>query len=151
VAAKRWLDSHLVARRRRVPRPTAPPPVHPEGHVLGLRAGEWVSVRSIEDIKASLDARGCLGRTRFLQGMWKFSGKRFQVLKRIENVVDYRTGDMWRVRDTVVLTGVYCERDRSEDRRCEQTCFYFWKEAWLERCDAPPKARPAPPSGGPCP
>ncbi len=151
LAAKRWLDSRLAARRHHAPSGMTRPPVQAKVEVLGLRPGEWVTVRSTGDIEASLDARGCLGRTRFLKGMWKFSGRRFQVHKRIENVVDYRTGHMWKVRDTVVLAGVYCERDPSEDKRCDQTCFYFWKEAWLERCDAPPEASAVPSAGSRCP
>lgn len=103
---------------------------------LDLKSGEWVRVLSNNSIRATLNRKGCHMGTRFLHGMWKFCGKEFQVFKPIKEIVDYRTGEMWRVRRTVVLKGVHCEKDPSEYYRCDQTCFYYWKEAWLERCEA---------------
>ena len=43
---------------------------------------------------------------------------------------------MSKVRDVVMLDGVYCESapyDRQDWAGCDRTCFLFWKEAWLER------------------
>ena len=115
---------------------TKPAPEVPlDQKVLDLQPGEWVEVRSAEEISAMLDSKGCFERARFLQGMWKFCGRRFQVLKRIQNIVNYRTGKMWKVRHTVILDGVYCEKDPSEYYYCDQTCFYYWREAWLKRVE----------------
>ena len=44
--------------------------------VLGLKAGEWVQVRSKEEILATLDANGRLDEMPFMPEMLKFCGAR---------------------------------------------------------------------------
>ena len=122
------------------------PDARPGNAVLGLQPGEWVRVRSAEEIRSTLDAKDRIRRTKFMDGMWKHCGREYEVLRRVEKIVDYRTGAMWRVRNTVILKGVYCEQDPTEYAHCDQTCFYYWKEAWLTRLEgAQPSVRPGDP------
>jgi hypothetical protein len=47
---------------------------------------------------------------------------------------------MLKLRDVVILDGVYCESEGSSNEAwagCDRTCFLFWKEAWLERAERP--------------
>ncbi len=123
--------------RQRKPQLKVKVVVSPEQEVLNLKVGEWVEVRTPEEIKATLDENNSFDRTVFMQGMWNYCGKRFRVFKRIENILDYRNGNMWKVRNSVIFQGVYCEKDPTEFYECDQTCFYYWKEAWLKRIDPP--------------
>jgi len=102
------------------------------GLTLGLRAGEWVEVRSKEEILATLDKKGRLDELPFMPQMFASCGQRFRVLKRAhktcDTVNDY-TGR--RMRDAVHLEGIRCEG--REYGGCQAGCLIFWKEAWLKR------------------
>lgn len=109
----------------------------PEQEVLDLRAEEWVEVHSPEEIKCTLGEDSAFDRTIFMHGMWKYCEKKFQVLKRIEKILDHRSSKMLKLKNTVILKGIYCEKDPTHFMDCDQTCFYYWKEAWLKRSDPP--------------
>jgi hypothetical protein len=97
-----------------------------------LRAGEWVEVRSREDILRTLDEKGQLDGLPFMPEMLAFCGQRFQVFKRAhktcDTVNDYKGRRMHR---TVHLDDVRC--DGLTHGGCEAGCLIYWKEAWLRR------------------
>ena len=65
-----------------------------------------------------------------------YCGKSFTVRKRIRRFFDERTRRMVKLRDVVILEGVFCEVSPlgfEEYAGCDRTCFLFWKESWLER------------------
>lgn len=113
---------------------------------LGLKAGEWVVVRSKEEILATLDAQARLEGMPFQPEMLAFCGRLFQVYKSAHKTCDTidKTGSR-RVPDAVHLEGVRC--DGSEHRGCQGGCLMFWKEAWLRRVDDPrrPETTESPP------
>jgi hypothetical protein len=121
-------------------------------HVLGLRAGELVEVRSEAEILATLDEKGEFESLPFMPEMRQFCGRRFRVYKRAVKLCDTIgwTG-MYRMADAVHLEGVRC--DGQAHGGCQAGCLTYWKEAWLRRVDpgeppaAPPPA-PALPSAG---
>ena len=80
---------HLVRRRPRVP---LGPGVVPAP--LGLRAGERVRVRSLEEIRATLDEIGDCERLGFMPVQARFCGGEFTVRKRIDRFFDERTRRM---------------------------------------------------------
>jgi hypothetical protein len=104
-----------------------------ETTALGLKPGELVEVKSIEDIMSTLDAnrknRGLLWMT----GMRKFCGKRYRVLRNVRNIVLESNGELRKMTDTVILEGVVC--DGVEFCGCDRSCFHFWREAWLRRVE----------------
>jgi len=104
---------------------------------LGLRPGERVRVRALEEIRRTLDGHGRYDRLAFMPAvMAPFCGRVFPVRKRVQLFFDERRQRLCRLRDVVILEGVYCEPalDIREDwGGCDRTCFLFWKEAWLER------------------
>src|SRR5882724_289016 len=53
-----------------------------------LKAGDWVEVRSKEEILRTLDAEGRLDGMPFMPEMFAFCGKRFQVYKRAHKTCD---------------------------------------------------------------
>jgi hypothetical protein len=114
-------------------------------NALGLKAGEWVEVRSREEILATLDARGSLEDMPFMPEMLQYCGRRFRVFKRAHKTCDTaeKTGAR-RLPDTVHLDNVRC--DGKAHGGCEAGCMIFWKEAWLRRSPAPAGAvSPLPP------
>jgi hypothetical protein len=99
---------------------------------LGLKAGEWVTVRSKEEILATLDDRARLEGMPFQPEMFAHCGKRYQVGKVAHKTCDtvHHTGSR-SVPDAVHLEGLRC--DGSAHNGCQARCLMFWKEAWLER------------------
>ena len=99
---------------------------------LWLHAGDWVVVRSKEEILATLDKDGRLDGLPFQPEMFSFCGKRFSVGKVAHKTCDYikKTGGR-KMKDAVHLEGARC--DGSAHGGCQADCVFFWKEVWLER------------------
>jgi hypothetical protein len=98
---------------------------------LELHAGEWVEVRSKEEILRTLDANGCLDGQPFMPEMLHYCGKRFPVWKAAHKTCDTinATGGR-KLRNTVHLQ-LRC--DGSAHGGCDAGCLIFWNEAWLKR------------------
>lgn len=114
---------------------------------LGLRAGEWVRVRTQDEILATLDADGRLEELPFMPEMLLYCGKTMRVGKRAHKTCDPAVGIGGRkMARTVHLENIRC--DGAAHDGCEAGCLIFWKEAWLERVDGKPatpvKASPRP-------
>jgi hypothetical protein len=106
---------------------TFPPP-------LDLRPGEIVEIKSREEIFATLDEEDKTQGLRFDSEMLKYCGRRARVLRRIEQIIDEKTGRMLTIkRDTVILDGVICTGDYH--RSCPRAIYPYWREAWLRRVD----------------
>lgn len=99
---------------------------------LGLRPGDWVEVRSKEEILATLSSDASLDALPFMPEMFRFCGQRFQVYKRADKTCDTvdKTGGL-RLRNTVHLQELRC--DGSAHGGCEAGCLMFWREGWLKR------------------
>jgi len=97
---------------------------------LDLKAGDWVEVRSKEEVLATLDHQGRLENLPFMEEMLQYCGKRYRVFKRADKTCDYIQG--WSIRrmtNSVHLEGLRC--DGSGHDGCQAGCLIFWKEAWL--------------------
>jgi hypothetical protein len=106
------------------------------GDTLGLQPGEIVEIKSKEEIFATLDSHDVTGRLRFDSEMLKYCGQRAKVLRRIERILDEKTGRMLRIKqDCVILNGVVCTGDYH--RSCPRAIYPYWREAWLKRVDDP--------------
>jgi hypothetical protein len=100
--------------------------------VLALRPGEWVEVRSKDEILATLSQKATLDALPFMPEMFVYCGQQFRVFKRADKTCDTidKTGAR-RIHDTVHLDSLRC--DGSAHGGCEARCLIFWKEAWLKR------------------
>lgn len=105
-------------------------------NALQLRAGDWVEVRSKQEILASLNSAGQLDNLPFMPEMLAFCGRRFQVSKRAHKTCDPVNGlHGRRMTSAVHLEDLRC--DGSAHDGCQAGCLFFWKEAWLKPADGP--------------
>ncbi|NMO90294.1 hypothetical protein [Actinomycetospora sp. TBRC 11914] len=103
---------------------------------LGLQPGEWVRVKSIEEITATLNADNLNRGMSFDREMLKYCGRTAQVLRRVERIIDESTGRMQRMKTPcIVLADVVCTADYH--RSCPRSVYAYWREIWLERVPAP--------------
>jgi hypothetical protein len=101
---------------------------------LHLQPGEIVEIKSREEIFATLDEDDKTQGLRFDGEMLKYCGRRARVLRRMENIIDEKTGRMLRIRrDCVILDGVICTGDYH--RSCPRAIYPYWREAWLRRVE----------------
>jgi glycosyltransferase involved in cell wall biosynthesis len=104
-----------------------------------LRAGDWVEVRSKQEILRTLDSNGQLEGLPFMPQMFHFCGTRLRVIKRAHKTCDTITGTGGRrMRGAVHLEEVRC--DGQAYAGCGAACRIFWKEAWLKRLGSEPDA-----------
>ena len=103
---------------------------------LDLQPGEMVEIKSKEEIFATLDENDNTTGLRFDGEMLQYCGRRARVLRRIEKIIDEKTGRMLAIRkDTVILDGVICTGDYH--RSCPRAIYPYWREAWLRRVESP--------------
>jgi hypothetical protein len=109
----------------------APAAVAPADEILGLQPGDWVEVKSLDEIRSTLDSRGCHRGLDFTEEMLEYCGRRFRVFKRVERIcMEGKGGEMRTLKNTVSLEGAICN---GGSRGCDRGCMMFWREAWLKR------------------
>jgi 2-polyprenyl-6-methoxyphenol hydroxylase-like FAD-dependent oxidoreductase len=109
--------------------------VKPSKGDLGLRAGDWVRVKSQEEVRAALDASSTNRGLTFEPEMTRYVGSVHRVSEVVERIIDERRGKMVRLERTVILDQVFCEG--LCNKACPRKNPLFWREAWLERVDGP--------------
>jgi hypothetical protein len=100
---------------------------------LNLKVGEWVEIRSKEEILATLDRNGQLEGMPFMPQMFQYCGKRLRVYRRAHKTCD----TVYPVRGRRLSNGVHLETrcDGQAYGGCQASCLIFWKEAWMKRVD----------------
>jgi hypothetical protein len=101
-----------------------------------LMAGDWVLVRSREEIEATLDPWKELKGCAFLEYMWPYCGTTQRVLQPVERFLDERDYRVKRCRGVVFLENLVC-RGTPVFGRCDRCCYLFWREEWLEQLYEP--------------
>jgi hypothetical protein len=96
---------------------------------LNLQRGELVQVKSEQEILETLDEHGRHRGLLWMPAMARFCGNTYRVHKRLETIMLESTGELRRVRNTVLLENVMCE----DLYGCDRSCFHYWREAWLRR------------------
>jgi hypothetical protein len=113
----------------------------PVVEALDLQPGEWVQVRSKEEILATLLPNGTNRGMWFDREMAPFCGGTFRVEQRITHFIDdiKHIGRMVELRtDAVTLEGVVCSGELSTLRWfCPRQITPYWRECWLKRVDPP--------------
>src|SRR5579862_559341 len=108
-------------------------------------AGDWVEVRSQEEILRTLDEKGQLDGMPFMPEMLAFCGKRFKVYKRAHKTCDTVFPVPGRRVEAAVHLDTRC--DGSAHGGCNAGCLIFWKDVWLKRVSGGATKKELLPSG----
>ncbi len=102
---------------------------------LNLQPGELVQIKPYREILQTLNTRS---RNRGLY--WDaeevpYCGKTLRVLKRVERIINEKTGKMQEMKTPcVILDSVICQSRYSECRLfCPRSIYSYWREIWLDR------------------
>ncbi|WP_245471097.1 hypothetical protein [Bradyrhizobium genosp. SA-3] len=101
--------------------------------MTSLSAGDWVEVRSKEEILRTLDKNGRLDEMPFMPQMFEYCGRRFKVYKRAHKTCDTVNPIAGRRLPNSVHLDTRC--DGKAYGGCQAACLLFWKEAWLKPVD----------------
>jgi len=94
------------------------------------RTGDWVEVRSKEEILHTLDVKGRLDGLPFMPQMFQYCGQRFRVYKRAHKTCDTVNGTGGRRLASGLHLDLRC--DGTAYGGCQAGCLIFWKEAWVK-------------------
>jgi len=101
---------------------------------LNLRPGEFVQVKSREEIMATLNRRNRNRGLLFDMEMLRYCGGTYRVLKRVNQMIDEKTGGMMKMKSPcIILDGVFCTSEYH--RLCPRAIYSYWREAWLRRVE----------------
>ncbi len=109
-----------------------PHPKRTPTQTLALQVGQRVRVKSLEQIRETLDVNGSN------RGLWfdpkemgDFCGKEMVVSRKITKLIDEKTGFLRQLKEpTVVLSETECSGVFR--RFCSRGMLHFWREIWLE-------------------
>jgi hypothetical protein len=121
----------VLLSRWKAPRPGRA--VAPEAPAF--EPGEWIEVKSREEILETLDARGHHRGLAWSSEMLPFCGRRLRVRRRVDRILDETTGQVRDVRGTVILDGSICDRYLG----CARGMPFLWRDAWLRRAEGVPR------------
>jgi len=97
---------------------------------MKLRAGDWVEVKSKEEILRTLDKNGQLEAVPFMPQMFQYCGQRFAVYKRAHKTCDTVNPIRGAHVSNAVHLNLRC--DGASYGGCQAACLIFWKTAWLK-------------------
>jgi hypothetical protein len=99
---------------------------------LDLQPGELVRIKSKEEIVRTLDVNNSNRGLALDPDMLRYCGREARVLRRVERVIDERTGRLLHLkRPCIALEDVTCTG--AYHRCCPRADYPFWREIWLER------------------
>ena len=106
---------------------------HP-AEALNLQPGDMVEVKSKDEILDTLDERDYTRGLRFDREMLRYCGRRGRVLRRVERLINEKTGKMLTIKtDCIIIDGFICTGDLH--RMCPRSIYPYWREAWLRRAE----------------
>ena len=116
-----------------------------------LHAGDWVEVRTKDEILGTLDESGRLDGMPFMPQLFQYCGKRFRVYKRAHKTCDTIVWN-WDSPGRKLPDGIHLNLrcDGKAYGGCQAACLIFWKEAWLKPCDGDAKLERPSVAAGSC-
>jgi len=104
--------------------------------VTNLQPGELVRVKSKDEIMKTLDSNLKNRGMGFDAEMLRFCGRTTRVARRIDHIVDEKTGRLLHMRNPcIVLEDIVCEG--AYNGNCPRAITAYWREIWLERVEEP--------------
>jgi hypothetical protein len=114
----------------------------------GGRVGDWVEVRPLAEIMATLDDNGALEAAPFMPEMAQYAGRRFQIVKSAHKTCDptglFQPHSMSQLRRMPGAVHLATRCDGVAHGGCEARCLLFWKKAWLRPVDGPQSGETSP-------
>jgi hypothetical protein len=103
---------------------------------LDLQPGEWVRVKSKEEIMKTLNTELLNRGMGFDAEMSRWCGHVARVARRVDQLLDEKTGKMLHMKSPcIVLENVICQG--AYNANCPRAITPYWREIWLERADGP--------------
>ena len=96
------------------------------------RVGDWVQVRTAEEILLTLDENGSVGGLPFMPEMLQYCGRKYRVSKSAHKTCD-AVGAIRRMESAVHLEDQRCTGEGHGG--CQAGCLLIWKHEWLRRVD----------------
>ena len=110
---------------------------------LDLQPGERVRIRSRDAIIATLDSSGRNRGMALCEEMTRFCDREAEVKRRVDRIIDEKTGRMRSMHQTVMLDNLSGDSRacmeclcHGEVGDCPRGELMFWREIWLERAAA---------------
>jgi hypothetical protein len=103
---------------------------------LGLQPGEWVRVKDLDSIIATLDSTNKNRGLSFEPSEMRVQcNNTFRVADRIRRIINENTGEMMTFTNPcITLEGVVCTGKTTAQRMfCPRAITPYWREIWLER------------------
>lgn len=99
---------------------------------LDLQPGDLIEVKSKQEIFRTLDERERTRGLRFDGEMLRYCGRRGRVLRRVERIIDEKTGRMLSINsDCIIVESFVCMG--AYHRSCPRAIYPYWRESWLRR------------------
>ncbi len=107
-----------------------------------LTAGDWVRIKPAAELSRAMDRNSKNRGLWFDRDMLKHAGQSYRVRGRVDRLIDVASGKMITVKTPcITLDGLHASGEFQGFG--EQHDFLYWREAWLERLDAPLEAQAA--------
>ncbi len=102
---------------------------------LNLQPGELVQVKTQDEILLTVNRHNRNRGLSFDAEMVGYCGGQFRVLRRVDKVINEKTGKMIKIQnDCIILEGVTCKGQYSNKRLfCPRDSYHFLREIWLKR------------------
>lgn len=107
-----------------------------EGAPLPLKPGDWVQVRTKQEIQQTLDSNARNAGLSFTLDMFPYCGGTYQVRSPIHTIIRETDGRRVHLHNTVSLNQVTC-RGLLHCGVCPREHFLWWRDAWLKRAASP--------------
>ncbi len=104
---------------------------------LNLNPGELVEVKSIADIRRTLNRTAHNRGLFFSPDMRLLCGKQQKVFRKLDKIIVDGTGEMRQMENTVYLEGSQCDCPHVAFGGCSRNEFVYWREIWLRRFSGP--------------
>jgi hypothetical protein len=106
---------------------------------LGLQPGEWVEVKSHDEILKTITGRLENRGLKYNVEMTPACGQRFRVAQRVERIIEEKSGRMMTFKNPcITLEGVYCRALYTPySLLCTRRVPPYFREIWLRRVSGP--------------
>ena len=105
-----------------------------EKFAVTLQTDDVVRIRSINEIRVTLNADNRLKGCKFMPEMEQYCGRIQRVFKPVERYLNECDYTVRKAKGLVLLENLFCQ-GVAEAGRCDRSCFYFWRVEWLEKLE----------------